>query len=367
MNCEFKLPAEILFGCKERRKLAEKLPPGNVLIIAGSHSKQRVENELIPDLGKREFRLIANAHPEPRLSDVQFAISVGREITAASVIGYGGGSAIDIAKTAAALMHLDGTVADYFYGRKKIPGKGSFFAALPTTAGTGAEITPNAVLSDPETGSKQSIRHETMFADVALIDPELTFDCPVNVSAGSGFDALTQAIESFISQKANPASDALALSAAKNIFSELSAAVHDSMNSARIAVAKGSMLGAMAFAQSGLGAVHGIGHPLGSLLHVPHGVCCAILLPTILRWNLPDCRTKMTELANTLSCETPEELIVKIETLRENICLPSNFRAFGLRVEHFAFIVENCRSGSMKSNPRDLTDPEITAILEELM
>lgn len=366
MNCEFKLPNEILFGCGERHKLAGRLPEGGILIVAGRHSKRRVETELLPALAGREVRIVADVQPEPPLSGVERVLAAGREISAAGVIGWGGGSAIDTAKTAAALMRLGGSVADYFYGRRKITGKGCFFAALPTTSGTGAEITPNAVLSDPETGIKQSIRHDTMFADVAIVDPELTYDCPASVAAASGFDALTQAIESFLSKNANKASEALALKAAPDLFTMLLPAVRDASEPARVMVAEGSMLGAMAFTQSGLGAVHGIGHPLGSLLHVPHGVCCAVLLPALLRWNLPACRPKMEQLAGTLVRDTPEAMITEIEELRRAIGLPSDFRQYGLAPEHFDFIIRNCRSGSMKSNPRDLSDADVEAILREL-
>ena len=363
MNCEFKLPKEILFGCGERRKLASKLAAGNVLVVAGRHSKERVESELLPELEGREVRVVADVRPEPPLEDVERVLAAGREIHAANVIGWGGGSAIDTAKSAAALLPLDGSVEDYFYGRRKIPGKGCFFAALPTTSGTGAEITPNAVLIDPATGIKQSLRHGTMFADVAIVDPELTFDCPPDVTAASGFDALTQAIESFLSKKASPASDALALKAALALYPALLRAVRNGAETARIAMAEGSMLGAMAFTQSSLGAVHGIGHPLGSLLHVPHGVCCAVLLPELLRWNLPVCREKMAFLAHQLIRDTPEALIAALEELRRAVDLPADFSGYGLKKEHFGFIVANCRSGSMKSNPRDFSDAEVEAIL----
>ena len=138
-------------------------------------------------------------------------------------------------------------------------------------------------------------------------------------------------------------------------------------NEARDLVAEGSMLAAMAFTQSGLGAVHGIGHPAGAVLHVPHGVCCAILLPTVLRWNLAACHEVLGELSAALIGQSPEVLIQVLEGTRRMLKLPSNFRSYGLKPEHFAFIVENCRSGSMKSNPRDLSDKEVAAILEELL
>lgn len=364
MNCEFKLPKEILFGRGERHKLVSKLAAGNVLVVAGRHSKERVENELLPALNGREVRVVGDVRPEPPLEDVERVLAAGREVCAANVIGWGGGSAIDTAKSAAALMPLEGSVADYFYGRRKIPGKGCFFAALPTTSGTGAEITPNAVLIDPATGIKQSLRHDTMFADVAIVDPELTFDCPPGVTAASGFDALTQALESFLSKKSTPSSEALALKAALSLHPALLPVVRCNSEPARIAMAEGSMLGAMAFTQSSLGAVHGIGHPLGSLLHVPHGVCCAVLLPEILRWNLPVCRKKMEFLAQQLIRDTPEALIAALEELRHAVGLPADFSGYGLKKEHYGFIIENCRSGSMKSNPRDFSDAEVEEILK---
>ncbi len=367
MNCEFLLPGKILFGDGERHALPELLPPGNVLIVAGRHSRERIESELLPKLNSRSVRIIADIQPEPPLDDVERTLALGREIDARSVVGWGGGSAIDTAKTAAALLNRSGSVADYFYGRRNIDGKGCFFAALPTTAGTGAEITPNAVLSDPATGIKQSLRHDTMFADVAIVDPELTHDCPPGVTAASGFDALTQGIESFLSRKANVASEALALKAVHDVFTQLAEAVHHPTPANRALVAEGSMLAAMAFAQSGLGSVHGIGHPLGSVCHVPHGICCAALLPTLLRWNLPACREKMGVLADLLKQESPDALIQAIEELRRAVGLPDHVRSYGLRKEHFEFIVKNCRSGSMKTNPRDFSDEEVEMILKELI
>ena len=369
MNYQLQLPEKIIFGRGTRKQLASVLPHGPVLFVTGAHFAARVETEFLPDLAGRPCRIVSGIHPEPPLDDVERVRQAAREINATAIVGIGGGSAMDCAKAAAALLPESGTVADYFYGKKKISGRGAFFAALPTTAGTGAEITSNAVLSDPGTGLKQSLRHASMFAKVAIVDPELTYDCPPAVTAASGFDALTQAIESYISRNANIFSKLLALQAARNILPFLPVAVDEgaARHEARDLIAEGSMLAAMAFAQSGLGAVHGIGHPAGAVLHVPHGVCCAILLPTVLRWNLPSCREQLGELSAALIGQTPEVLIQMLEGTRRMLKLPSNFRSYGLKPEHFAFIVENCRSGSMKSNPRDLSDKEVAAILEELL
>ena len=347
MSYSLSFPGTIIFGAGERRKLAELLP-------AGRHSASRIQSEIVPALGGRSFELIADISPEPPLADVERALAAARRIGAASVVGWGGGSAMDTAKSVAALLPLPGPVADYFYNRREIPGHGVFLAEVPTTAGTGAEITPNAVLLDPETGIKQSLRGTGLYADLALVDPELTYD------------ALTQAIESFISRKANPVSKTLAMQAAKNILSSLHPAWSGEIQ-ARNFVAEGSMMAAMAFSSSGLGAVHGIGHPLGSILHVPHGVCCAVLLPTILKWNLEAAHDDLEDLALALTQDPdPANLIELITELRSWLELPADFKAYGLAPEHYDFIVRNCRSGSMKCNPRDLSDDDVRRILEEL-
>ncbi len=365
MITQVALPREIHFGRGIRNRLVAALPPGPVLFIAGSHAGKRIREEVLPRLGSWPCRLICGVSPEPPLEEVEAALAAGRELGTVAVVGWGGGSAIDVAKSVAVLLPCPGSVADYFYGRSTIPGKGAFFAALPTTAGTGAELTSNAVLRDPATGIKQSLRGGDMFADLALIDPELVYDCPPPVIAASGFDALTQAIESFLSRRATQVSRLLAGQAAELLLSHLLPAYRNDRTKID-KVTEGSMLGAAAFGQSGLGAVHGLAHPIGSILHVPHGVCCAILLPTILHWNLEVAREPFAELANRLSGQSPEELIETIARLREELGLPSDFKGYRLAPEHYPFILANCRSGSMKCNPRELSDHDVTQILEEL-
>ncbi|MBQ9776309.1 MAG: iron-containing alcohol dehydrogenase [Lentisphaeria bacterium] len=364
-NYSLSYPGKIIFGNGERRQLPSLLPAGAVLVICGRHSRKRIADELLPLLNGRKTELLSDINPEVPISDVIRACDAARRICASAVIGWGGGSAIDCAKAVAALAPCDGNAADYFYGRKKISSKGLFFAALPTTAGTGAEVTGNAVICDPETGIKQSLRGVGMVADLAIVDPELTFDCPPRVTAASGMDALTQGLESLISKKADTVSSALALQAVKRLFFHLEDACRN-IPAAREAVAEGSMLAGLAFSSSGLGAVHGIGHPLGSICHIPHGVCCALLLPVILKWNYSVCREKLDAIAAELGLADGNALISAITALNGRLGIPANARSYGLSAEKFDFIVRNSRSGSMKCNPRDLSDADIIKILEEL-
>ena len=363
-------PGKTIFGAGVIEKLPDELPQeAKLLLVAGKHAENSgLTGRIKQVLSAFELIVFCGVQAEPPLSAVDEIIEIGRENNISAIIAVGGGSVIDAAKAAAAIIPLDGQTADYFYGKKTIPGKGLFFAALPTTAGTGTEATPNSVLTDPETDIKKSIRHDTMFPDLAVVDPELTYSCPRDLTAHSGLDALTQAIESYISRGANTVSKALAAKAAKLIFNALPAVCSDLQNKdARNDMAEGSMITALAFSQSSLGAVHGIGHPIGSKLHVPHGLCCAILLPVILRWNQDVCSEALDELAIYCGCKNGDDFIEKIKNLCRELNIPGNFREFGISPEIFPFVLNNCRSGSMRSNPRHLEDHEVIKILESLL
>ncbi len=360
MNYQLEFPGRVIFGPGTLGSVFEHLPPSRVLVVAGSHCADAFRTAF-PD---KKFELITGVRAEPTLDDVERVRRAAARYGATAIIGIGGGSVLDTAKATAALLDETRPTADFFYGAATAKPRCVFLALLPTTAGTGAEITGNAVLTDEKTGVKQSLRTLGMRADVALIDPELTYDCPASIAAASGFDALTQAIESFLSRRANAASSPLAAEAVRKIFPALRAAVRGD-RAARNHVAEGSMLAALAFAQSGLGAVHGIAHPAGAVWHIPHGVCCAILLPLVLRYNQAADATKLEYLGRELAFNGATEWIAELELLRADLGLPAGF-ARAPKCADVDFIVKNCRSGSMKCNPRDLADDEVRTIVEEL-
>jgi len=365
MKFEMDLPADIAFGRGVRRRLGGLLPAGPVLFVCGRHAARRIEEETAELARERKVFIAPAFSGEPTLGEVDELLTFSREKKISSVVGWGGGSAMDGAKAVAALLHETGSVADHFYGRRTAEQKKVFLAEVPTTAGTGAEVTANAVLTDPATGVKQSLRTPGMAADAALADPELVEECPASVMAASGFDALTQSIEGFISRKATALTRALARSAARDVFFHLEAAC--ARDPAAVdALTLGSLNAGIALSKSGLGAVHGIGHPAGSLLKVPHGVCCAVLLVEVLKFNCGTVREDLDELASALGEKDACGLIDRIACLREKLGLPENFRKYGLKEKHFDFIIANCRSGSMKSNPRDMSDGEVAALLEKL-
>ena len=358
------LPEIIRFGRGCRRQLFSLLPPGRIMVVCGRHSLELIRREF----GNIREYSTAVVSGELPLRELEAVIEAARRDGCCNFIGWGGGSCIDGAKTVAALLDMPLSAAEAFKLNTSLDERSCFFAAIPTTAGTAAEMTPNAVLCDGETGVKKSLRGSAMFADAALIDPELLESAPLHVLYGSGFDALTQGIESTISAKADAMTMMLSIEGAfltwqalqRHASGERSAELFDML-------ARGCMLSGAAFVRSGLGAAHGIGHPVSGLKGVPHGVCCAVLLPEVLKWNLPIARDAMEQLALRFGIASPEKLIDEIILLRRKCALPENFTSWQLEETDFPFIVKNCRSGSMKSNPRPFSDEEVCLLLERLI
>lgn len=366
------VPRDVRFGCGVLSQIPRFLPEriGTVLVVSGRHAAAEAERIrlLLKQSGREAETHVVASGGEASVDDVDAIARSARKAKADAILAIGGGSVMDASKAAAAIAPLNGPCVDWFYGRRALPGKGLFFAAVPTTAGTGAEMTNNAVLIDPETSVKQSLRSPDMTADLAVVDPELTLGCPAAVTASSGLDAFVQAVESYASPRATAFSQALSLTAAKKIAGALFQAYRkpDDLAS-RTEAAEGSMLAGMAFAQAGLGAVHGIAHPIGALLHVPHGVACAILMTPVFRFNARTRPDAYAELARALNCgASAEDFLLMADALRGSVGVPDSFQSCGLDAKHIPFIVANCRSGSMKNNPVFMTDEDVASLVEEL-
>ncbi|MBR2426256.1 MAG: iron-containing alcohol dehydrogenase [Lentisphaeria bacterium] len=368
------LPREIRFRSGAANELPGLLPAlsERILFIAGNHAVKSGDAAtiiaILEQAGKKVI-LLSGVPPEPAPAEVDKLIKAGRDNQCDAVVALGGGSVIDAAKAAAALIPAEGWCQDYFTGAKKITEKGLFFVALPASAGTGAEMTSNSVLTDPETQIKQSLRSPYMVADVALVDPHYTITASPYLTACCGLDAFVQAAEAFTSTRGNSFTKPLALTALKKIAHALPAAYKNGNDmDARTEQAEGSMLTGIAFAQCGLGAIHGLAHPCGSLLSIPHGAACAILMTSVFRFNAETCPEPYAEMARALAVgNTAEDFVAFAASLAKELNIPSGMKEYGLQEEHFDFIVKNCRSGSMKSNPRYMTDEDARQILSGLM
>ena len=237
--------------------------------------------------------LIADVLPvtgEPTVSMVQEGLRFAGSRRCDLVVAMGGGSALDAGKAIAGLLPNPGDIYDYLEVVGKgmpLPTPGLPFVAVPTTAGTGSEVTRNAVLSVPEKRVKVSLRHASMLPRVAIVDPRLTYDLPPAVTASAGLDALVQLIEPFLSVAANPMVDALCREGIGRIARSLRKAWVDGSDAeARLDMSLGALFSGMALANAKLGAIHGFAGPIGGRLAAPHGAVCARLLPSVLRTNL---------------------------------------------------------------------------------
>jgi len=299
------------------------------------------------------------------------------------VIGIGGGSALDAAKAIAGLLRPGNSVMDHLEGvGPELPyvGPATPFIAVPTTVGTGSEATKNAVLSvQGAEGFKKSFRDEKLVAEVALVDPDLLATCPPAVIAANGMDALTQLLESYVSSRASPLTDSLAWGGMKAARDGLLALYRDAGNAvARERMAYAALVSGITLAQVGLGSVHGLAAPLGAFFPIPHGVACGTLVATATRINIETLRAREPDhpalkkyaLVGRLLSKQGElderaahaALVDTLDAWTRDLELP-RLAHYGVRPADLPRIVANSRGSSMKTNPIQLTDSEIAAIL----
>jgi alcohol dehydrogenase class IV len=317
---------------------------------------------------------------EPTTTAVKAATEKAREAKSDLVISFGGGSAIDAGKAIAAMLTNDGELEDYLevVGRgKALTQKSAFHIAIPTTAGTGAEVTRNAVLGAPEHRVKVSMRSEWMLPSLAVVDPELTYSMPPAVTASTGLDALTQLVEAFVSNKANPLTDAVCREGLARAGRSLQNAYQDGSNAAaREDMSMASLFSGLALANAKLGAVHGFAGPLGGMITAAHGVICARLLPIVCQTNVRALQSRAPhsqalarydEIAQLLTGKRKARAadgVAWVKQLCAELKVPA-LSQFGLKEQDFRVVVEKSKeSSSMKGNPIELTDDELMEILD---
>jgi len=320
------------------------------------------------------------AAKEPTIDLIRDGVAAFRDAECDMVIAIGGGSAIDAGKAIAAAAANRGDLLDYLevIGKGQPLGSAPYpFIAVPTTAGTGSEVTRNAVLGSPEHGVKVSLRSPLMLPKVAIVDPGLTRGLPPAVTASTGLDALTQLIEPFVCARANPFVDSLCRAGIERAAECLPRAFRNGEDAgARSGMSYASLLGGMALANAGLGVVHGFAAPVGGMFDAPHGAICAAVLPVGMRVNIAALRARdpdgpglarYTEVARILtrsSDASAEDGAEWVAQLTKQLGIPP-LGAYGIRTEHAADLAAKAsRANSMKANPIALTPAELTAVLE---
>lgn len=380
MNFVFTTPGKVIFGRDTARQLPQLVVSHgrSPLLVTGSN--QARHKGMIEAL--RQAGLKVTVYPvagEPTVETAMDGVRLARANACDVVVSIGGGGALDTGKAVAALM----TNTEDIYTYLEVVGAGRPLTerplphlAVPTTAGTGAEATANAVLTASGQRVKVSLRSPMMLPDIALVDPLLTVSMPPVVTAATGLDALTQLLESFVSNKANPVTSALCREGLRRVAGALGAAYDDGTNlDAREAMALASLLGGMALANAKLGAVHGFAAPLGGLFGAPHGQVCASLLPFVsaaniraLRQRAPDgpALAAYAEAASILTGSldaAPEDGVEWLTAICRHLNAPSLSR-LGVTEADIPLLVEHAaRTSSMQGNPVPLTNDELAAIV----
>jgi alcohol dehydrogenase class IV len=382
MRFEFATATKIIFGAGTLREAgaAAKEFGQRALIVTGRDAKRAGPLlEILREAGVGAATFSATGEPE--LSTIEQGIALAEKENCKLVIGFGGGSALDAAKAIAAMLANDGALLDYveIIGRGKALAKLSApFIAIPTTAGTGSEVTRNAVLTSPEHKLKVSLRSPLMLARLAIVDPELTYDLPSALTASTGLDALTQLIEPFVCSRANPLTDGLCAEGIRRAGRSLRVAFANGKNkSAREDMAVASLFGGLALANAGLGAVHGFAGPIGGSFPAPHGAICAALLPHVMIANLRALRerapdslalSRYDEVARLLTGNpgaTADDGVDWVRKLVADLQIP-RLGSYGIREEHVADLVAKAaNTSSMKANPIVLMAAELAATLRQ--
>lgn len=381
---DFSTAGQILFGVGEVQRigvLGRHYGRCAFLVLGFESAKAEQLKQWLAENGVSSVSMVIKH--EPTIQDIQDGLRQAEEKGCDLVIGFGGGSALDTAKAIAALRANPGDLVDYLevIGKAQpLQRPGLPCIAIPTTAGTGSEVTRNAVIAVPSQRVKVSLRSPYLLPRLAIIDPELTLSLPPDLTASTGLDALTQVIEPFLSNKSNPLTDALCREGIQRSARSLRTAYFDGGNlAAREELCITSLFGGLALANAKLGAVHGFAGVIGGMFEAPHGAICARLLPIVMRTNYEalkkrqpesDILRRFDEVACLLTGNSNAQAlegIAWLETLIKDLSIPP-LSAYGMRGVDIPEVAEkSARASSMKGNPIPLTTEELETILEQVL
>ncbi|MDQ0317852.1 iron-containing alcohol dehydrogenase [Amorphus orientalis] len=378
-------PKELIFGSGQRDALAR---------VAGRHGRRAlvITDERLAEDGEflrltanlkaagLEVRIDGSTLPDVPVDTAVISAEKARGFAPDLVIGVGGGSCLDMAKCVAVLLTHGGRPQDY-YGEFRVPGPMMPLIAVPTTAGTGSEATPVAVLSDTERQLKVGISSPHLIPTASICDPDLTLTCPASLTAIAGADALTHAIEAFTAVRRRPepdltqervfigkntTSDQFALTAVELLWDGLEAACRDGMNEpARAKVMLGATTAGLAFGVAGTAAAHAIQYPVGALTHTAHGAGVACLMPYVMSWNAPSIEPELDQLAVKMGLGSGAEVIPAVAALFGRIGIPGTLKDLGLAEEKLDWVAEqSCGIARLvQNNPRPLTLPDMRRLV----
>jgi len=372
----FFLPVEVRFGRGALAELRHRIARygwRSIWVISDPGVREaglldRLEELL--DADGLPYRTFSGVRPNPTEETVTRALKELEELRPEAIIALGGGSTLDTAKIISVLRAHGGKVWDY-QGPETVPGPALPVVAIPTTAGTGSEVTRFAVISDPKRRRKIPLTSRFLFPKLAIVDPELMVILPPKQTAATGMDALTHAIEAMTTTAEGPISDLIAVRAIELINNHLPRAFRDGADlEAREAMALAATLAGIAFGQALVALAHALAHAVGGLYDLPHGVCCALALPLAMEYNLDAKREKYEVIARALGASGPEGAVERVRELNSELKIPSGLRALGIKPteeEIEALAQAALEDGSILFNPRPVDLEALKGLVRRLI
>jgi alcohol dehydrogenase len=371
-NWNYFMPTRIRFGwgcIGEIKELVESLGGGSVFLVTGKRSARQsgVIDRICESLGPQKVIAFDRVEENPTIETVDTGAQHCRQGGCGVVVGLGGGSSLDAGKAIAMLQKNSGSVREYLDGERTCKLKGLPYIAIPTTSGTGSEVTPFAVISHPGKKTKPAIAPAHMFPDLALVDPQLTVSMPPAVTASSGLDALDQAIEGFWSKRANAMTRSLSGRAIVLAMRNLETAFRDKDPEAVTNMALASHLTGIQMSQIANTAIHPLSYPFTIDYGVSHGFACAIFLPAFIRFNAPAIRDIFADVLAALRIPSVEALADAVESLMEKLGAPRRLREFGVTDAVLPTLIPRGIGKSTEWNPTPLTEKDLLQICRTIL
>lgn len=369
MEFNFLMPVKFIFGENKLQELKELIGTKKAIIVTDATMEKIGTVDRLKEHLQVEPVVYAGVEPNPSCKSVNEATQLGREANVEFVIGLGGGSSLDAAKAVSAMISNEGSIEEYFYGEKNFVNNRVGLFLMPTTSGTGSEVTSVSVLTDKVKNVKKPVVTPMFFADSAIVDPSLTYTMPPKITAITGFDAFCHAIEAYWAVSALPICDAIGMYAIDLVVKNLRAAFDVGMNKeAREKMSEASLMAGIAFSQTRTTAIHGVSYPLCTYGNFDHGSACAATMVSFMRFNYQEeTKEKLDRLVEYCGFKSMTEFADFMQELMEYTGVSRKLRDAGIKEEQLEQIAEEgAAHGLTAVNPVKVTKDDVLTILKEL-
>ncbi len=367
----FCMPVQIRYQAGLSQQLSSEVHGQNVLLICDPFLfESGVALKIGAQLTEKTVTYYSRISPNPSCNIVDEAATLARECQASCVIGLGGGSSLDVAKIVSCLINSPGSIYDYYAGgTKTLQPRTTQLILIPTTAGTGSEVTNVGVFTDPRKGIKLPFVTDRFWADLTILDPELTVSLPPSVTASTGMDAFCHAIEAYWNRESQPMCDMLALGAMQLILQNIKQAYdHPEGLQARGNMLQASLIAGVAFSQTRTTGIHALSFPLTTQFHASHGTACAITLPAFIRLCGKSAPQKLLVLAQTLGYDSADALADAIEQLMQSMKLPTRLHELGVQADDIAQITQvGLGAAIIQLTPAEMNKETVQALLHSIL